>query len=87
MNKCYEYCDEKGQSLRVLRVTNCPDLNPVDDDTSSGGHVRRPIRGQPLQAGHPNLRVVTSRIVTVEDLRVDKHTCTFNCKASYYSRI
>ena len=58
-------------------------MDPVDDDTSSGGHVRRSIRGQPLQSDHRNLRVVTSRSVTVEHLRVvrvDKHTCTFNCK-------
>ena len=26
------------------------DVNPGCDDASSGGHVRRPIRGQPLQA-------------------------------------
>ena len=33
-------------------------------------HVRRPIRGQPLQTGHRNLRVVTCRNETVQHLRV-----------------
>ena len=45
-------------------------MDPVDDDTSSGGHVRRPIRGKLLQTGHENLRVVTCRNETVQHLRV-----------------